>query len=39
MSLDSLRKLTDVGLFVADLERAIAFYGGDARFRAEAPST
>ena len=27
MSLDALRKLTDVGLFVSDLERAIAFYG------------
>ncbi|MDD9992648.1 MAG: VOC family protein [Rhodospirillales bacterium] len=32
MSLDSLRKLTDVGLFVADLERAIAFYGGTLGF-------
>ena len=27
MSLDALRNLTDIGLFVADLERAIAFYG------------
>ena len=27
MSLDALRNLTDVGLFVADLERAVAFYG------------
>ena len=27
MSLDALRNLTDVGLFVSDLERAIAFYG------------
>ncbi len=32
MSLDALRKLTDVGLFVADLERAIAFYGGTLGF-------
>ena len=27
MSLDALRNLTDIGLFVSDLERAIAFYG------------
>ena len=27
MSLEPLRNLTDVGLFVADLERAVAFYG------------
>ena len=27
MSLDALRDLTDIGLFVTDLERAIAFYG------------
>ena len=27
MSLDALHKLTDIGLFVADLERAVAFYG------------
>ena len=27
MSLDALRNLTDIGLFVTDLERAIAFYG------------
>ena len=26
MSLDALRNLTDIGLFVADLERAVAFY-------------
>ena len=27
MSLEPLRNLTDIGLFVSDLERAIAFYG------------
>ena len=27
MSLEPLRRLTDIGLFVADLERAVAFYG------------
>ena len=27
MSLDALRNLTDIGLFVTDLERAVAFYG------------
>ena len=27
MSLEALRNLTDVGLFVADLDRAAAFYG------------
>ena len=27
MSLDALHNLTDVGLFVADIERAVAFYG------------
>ena len=27
MSLEPLRNLTDIGLFVADLERAVTFYG------------
>ena len=27
MSLDALRNLTDIGLFVSDMERALAFYG------------
>ena len=27
MSLDALRNLTDIGLFVSDMERAVAFYG------------
>ena len=27
MSLEPLRKLTDIGLFVSDMERAVAFYG------------
>ena len=27
MSLDALRNLTDIGLFVTDIERAVAFYG------------
>ena len=27
MSLEPLRRLTDIGLFVTDLERAVAFYG------------
>ena len=27
MSLKPLRRLTDIGLFVADLERAVGFYG------------
>ena len=27
MSLEPLRRLTDIGLFVADLERAVGFYG------------
>ena len=27
MSLDALRNLTNIGLFVTDLERAVAFYG------------
>ena len=27
MSLEPLRNLTDIGLFVSDLERALAFYG------------
>ena len=27
MSLEALRNLTDIGLFVADLDRAVAFYG------------
>ena len=27
MSLDALRNLTDIGLFVSNLERALAFYG------------
>ena len=27
MNLDALRNLTDIGLFVSDLERALAFYG------------
>ena len=39
MSLDALRKLTDVGLFVADLERAIAFYGGTLGFELKRRDT
>ncbi len=27
MSLEALRNLTDIGLFVSDMERALAFYG------------
>ena len=27
MSLEPLRNLTDIGLFVSDMERALAFYG------------
>ena len=27
MSLDALRNLTDVSLFVANIERAVTFYG------------
>ena len=27
MSLEPLRNLTDIGLFVSDMERAVAFYG------------
>ena len=27
MSLESLHNLTDIGLFVSDMERAVAFYG------------
>ena len=32
MSLEPLRDLTDIGLFVEDLERAIAFYGSTLGF-------
>ena len=33
MSLDALRNLTDIGLFVSDMERAVAFYGETLGFR------
>ena len=39
MSLDALRHLTDIGLFVADLERAIAFYGGTLGFELKRRDT
>ena len=32
MSLDALRKLTDVGLFVSDMDRAVRFYGSTLGF-------
>ena len=39
MSLDALRNLTDIGLFVADLECAIAFYGGTLGFELKRRDT
>ena len=32
MSLEPLRNLTDIGLFVSDMERALAFYGATLGF-------
>ena len=39
MSLEALRNLTDIGLFVSDLERAIAFYGETLVLRSSAATS
>ena len=39
MSLDALRNLTDIDLFVAELDRAVAFYGETLGFGLKRPDT